>query len=235
MTIHDESPYTQGLTDGFKANFEANGGTVNAEEAINSPDKDFKPLLTQIAQNAPDVIYAPDFNPACALIAKQKATTSGLEDTILTGSDGCSDATYTEIAGTSADGVFLSGPDLTAFSGGAFYKDEFVPAYEAAYGSKPLSVFHAHAFDAMNILVKSIEEVAIENDDGSLTIPRDALIDAVENTENYEGVIGTLTCTPDGDCATSVTIGVYEVPDVGFLDPAAKPVFTETKTLDEVA
>jgi branched-chain amino acid transport system substrate-binding protein len=235
VTIHDESPYTQGLTDGFKANFEANGGTVNAEEAINSADKDFKPLLTQIAQNAPDVIYAPDFNPACALIAKQKATTSGLEDTILTGSDGCSDATYTEIAGTSADGVFLSGPDLTAFSGGAFYKDEFVPAYEAAYGSKPLSVFHAHAFDAMNILAISIEEVAIENDDGSLTIPRDALIDAVENTENYEGVIGTLTCTPDGDCATSVTIGVYEVPDVGFLDPAAKPVFTETKTLDEVA
>ncbi|MGB7805767.1 MAG: branched-chain amino acid ABC transporter substrate-binding protein [Actinomycetota bacterium] len=235
VTIHDESPYTQGLTDGFKANFEANGGTVNAEEAINSADKDFKPLLTQIAQNAPDVIYAPDFNPACALIAKQKATTSGLEDTLLTGSDGCSDATYTEIAGTSADGVFLSGPDLTAFSGGAFYKDEFVPAYEAAYGSKPLSVFHAHAFDAMNILAISIEEVAIENDDGSLTIPRDALIDAVENTENYEGVIGTLTCTPDGDCATSVTIGVYEVPDVGFLDPAAKPVFTETKTLDEVA
>jgi branched-chain amino acid transport system substrate-binding protein len=235
VTIHDESPYTQGLTDGFKANFEANGGTVNAEEAINSADKDFKPLLTQIAQNAPDVIYAPDFNPACALIAKQKATTSGLEDTILTGSDGCSDATYTEIAGTSADGVFLSGPDLTAFSGGAFYKDEFVPAYEEAFGSKPVSVFHAHAFDAMNILAMSIEEVAIENDDGSLTIPRDALIDAVENTENYEGVIGTLTCTPDGDCATSVTIGVYEVPDVGFLDPAAKPVFTETKTLDEVA
>ena len=46
---------------------------MNAEEAINSADKDFKPLLTQIAQNAPDVIYSPDFNPACALIAKQKA------------------------------------------------------------------------------------------------------------------------------------------------------------------
>jgi branched-chain amino acid transport system substrate-binding protein len=235
VTIHDESPYTQGLTDGFKANFEAVGGTVNAEEAINSADKDFKSLLAQIAQNAPDVIYAPDFNPACALIAKQKATTSGLEDTILTGSDGCSDATYTEIAGSAADGVFLSGPDLTAFSGGNFYKDQFVPAYEDQYGSKPLSVFHAHAFDAMNILAMSIEEVAITNDDGSLTIPRNALIDAVEGTENYEGVIGTLTCTEDGDCATSVTIGVYEVPDVGFLDPAAKPVFTETKTLDEVA
>jgi hypothetical protein len=47
-------------------------------------------------------------------------------------------------------------------------------------------------------------------------------------------VIGTLTCTPLGDCATSVTIGVYEVPNVGFKDPNAKPVFTETKTLADV-
>ncbi len=235
VTIHDESPYTQGLTDGFAANFEAGGGTLNSDEAIQSSDTDFKSLLAGIAQDAPDVIYAPDFNPACALIAKQKATTSGLENTTLTGSDGCSDATYTEIAGPAADGVYLSGPDLTAFSGGDFYANEFVPAYEDKVGKPPISVFHAHAFDAMNILVQSIEEVAIDNGDGSLTIPRDALIDAVEATEGYEGVIGTLTCTPDGDCATEVTIGVYKVPDVGFLDPAAKPVFTETKTLEEVA
>ncbi|MEO8477064.1 MAG: branched-chain amino acid ABC transporter substrate-binding protein [Actinomycetota bacterium] len=233
-TIHDESPYTQGLTDGFKANFEAGGGQITSEDAIGSADKDFKSLLTRIAQNAPSVIYAPDFNPACALIAKQKATTSGLENTTLLGSDGCSDATYTDIAGPSADGVYLSGPDLTAFSGGDFYKSEFVPAYVDQYGSQPLSVFHAHAFDAMNILVNAIEATAVKNDDGSLTINRVALRDAVQNTTDYQGVIGTLTCTSAGDCATSVTIGVYKVPDVGFLDPAAKPVFTETKTLDQV-
>jgi len=233
-TIHDESPYTQGLTDGFKANFEAGGGSVTSEDAVNSADKDFKPLLTQIAQNAPDVIYAPDFNPVCALIAKQKATTSGLENTTLMGSDGCSDASYTDIAGPAADGVYLSGPDLTSFSGGDFYKNEFVPAYKAQYGSAPLSVFHAHAFDAMNILVNAIDATAVENSDGSLTINRAALRDAVQSTSDYQGIIGTLTCTPLGDCATSVTIGIYKVPDVGFLDPSAKPVFTETKTLAEV-
>ena len=84
---------------------------------MNSADKDFKTLLTQIAQNAPDVIYAPDFNPACALIAKQKADTSGLENT---DADRVRTAArtrrYTEIGGTADDGVFLSGPDLTAFS-----------------------------------------------------------------------------------------------------------------------
>jgi branched-chain amino acid transport system substrate-binding protein len=233
-TIHDESPYTQGLTDGFKANFEAGGGQVTSEDAVNSADKDFKSLLTKIAQNAPDVVYAPDFNPVCALLVKQMATTQGLENTIYTGSDGCSDPTYTDIAGSAADGSYLSGPDLTAFSNGDFYKNQFLPAYEDQYGTKPLSVFHAHAYDAMNILVNAIEATAVKNDDGSLTINRAALKDAVQNTSDYQGIIGTLTCTPTGDCATSVTIGIYKVPDVGFLDPSAKPVFTETKTLADV-
>ena len=234
VTIHDESPYTQGLTDGFGANFELQNGTIMSDEAVNSGDKDFKTLLTKIAQSPPDVIYAPDFNPVCALIAKQKAETSGLEDVTLLGSDGCSDATYTDIGGDATNGVFLSGPDLTAFTGGDFYKNDFVPAYVDQYGSNPISVFHAHAYDAMNVMFQAIESVAVQNDDGSLSSPRTALRDAVQETTGYEGIIGTITCTELGDCATSVTIGVYEVPNVGFLDPAAKPVFTETKTLEEV-
>jgi len=234
VTIHDESPYTQGLTDGFKANFEAQGGSVTDEEAVNSGDTDFKALLTKMAQNPPDVLYAPDFNPVCALINKQAADVSGLDNTVIMGSDGCSDDTFPKIAGDSADGNYLSGPDLTAFSGGDFYQNQFLPAYKQLAGSNPISVFHAHAFDAANVMFKAIESSAVDNGDGSLTIQRSALKDAVQNTSNYQGIIGTITCTPLGDCATAVTIGVYQIPNVGFLDPNAKPVFSETKTLADV-
>ena len=95
-------------------------------------------------------------------------------------------------------------------------------------------MFHAHAYDAFNILAKAIEASAVQNSDGSLTIQRVALKDAVEATNGYQGIIGTLTCTPLGDCATSVTIGVYIYPNVSFVNPNAKPVFSETKTLAEV-
>ncbi len=234
-TIHDESPYTQGLTDGFKANFEAQGGTMTDEEAVNSADTDFKAVLTKIAQNPPDVLYAPDFNPVCALIQKQAADISGLSNTILLGSDGCADPTFTQIGGSAVNGNYLSGPDLTAFSGGAFYQNEFLPAYKALAGTNPISVFHAHAYDATNILIMAIKKVAVMGSDGSLTIQRSALRDAVQATSNYQGIIGTLTCTPLGDCATSVKIGVYQVPKVPFLDPKAKTVFSETKTLAQVA
>jgi branched-chain amino acid transport system substrate-binding protein len=235
VTIHDESPYTQGLTEAFKANFDTLGGSVGDEEAVNSGDTDFKALLTKIAQSAPQVIYAPDFMNVCALLAKQKADTSGLENTAFITSDGCADPNYPKIGGAAAtDGTYQSGPDLTAFSGGDFYKNQFLPAYKKLVGTNPISVYHAHAFDAMNLMVKAIEKVAVKNSDGSLTISRVALRDAVQGTSNYQGIIGAITCTPLGDCATSVKIGVYKFPDVGYLDPSAKPVFSETKTLAEV-
>ena len=107
VTIHDESPYTQGLTDAFKADFEAAGGTVTDEEAINSADTDFKSLLTKIAQNPPDVIYAPDFNAACGTMVKQKAGVSGLANVTFMTSDGCSDSTFPTLAGSAATGRVL--------------------------------------------------------------------------------------------------------------------------------
>jgi len=233
-TINDESPYADGLAAAFRANFEAAGGTITAVEAINSGDTDFGPLLTSIAEGDPGALYFPDFNPACALIAKQAAEI--MPDTLLIGSDGCLATDFLETAGDAANGVFASSPDLSVFANGDFYKNEFIPAYKEQFGTDPTSVFHAHAFDAMNILFEAIKSAAIENDDGSLTIPRAALRDALFATNGWQGITGTITCTPLGDCATDVTIGIFEAPgwpvEGGSGDD--NPVFSETKTLGDV-
>lgn len=234
-TINDESPYADALAAVFRSVFESQGGSITSVEAIQSTDTDFKPLLTSIAEQSPDVLYFPDFNPACALIAKQAADIPGLKDTALIGSDGCADPSFTETAGAAADGSYISQPDTSAFTQGDFYQNDFLPAYEAAVGDTPTAAFHAHSFDAMNILADAIEAVAVQNDDGSLTIPRTALKDALLATNGYEGITGTITCDALGDCATLVTIGVYQVPDVPFDDPKATPVFSETKSLADVA
>jgi branched-chain amino acid transport system substrate-binding protein len=233
-TINDESPYADGLAAAFRANFEAAGGTITAVEAINSADTDFKPLLTSIAQGNPEALYFPDFNPACALIAKQAAEI--MPDTLLIGSDGCLATDFLETAGAAANGVFASSPDLSVFANGDFYKNEFIPAYKTEFGTAPTSVFHAHAFDAMNILFEAIKATAIDNGDGSLTIPRQALRDAIFATNGWAGITGTITCNELGDCATDVTIGVFEAPGWPVEGGSGNqdPVFSETKTLDDV-
>ena len=233
-TINDESPYADGLAEAFRNNFEAAGGSITSVEAINSGDTDFKPLLTSIAQKNPGALYFPDFNPACALIAKQAAEI--MPDTLLIGSDGCLATDFLETAGSAANGVFASSPDLSVFANGDFYKNEFIPAYKDQFGTAPTSVFHAHAFDAMNILFEALKKAAIDNGDGSLTVPRQALRDAIFATSGWDGITGTITCTELGDCATDVTIGIFQAPGWPVEGGSGNqdPVFSETKTLDEV-
>lgn len=233
-TINDESPYADGLAAAFRDNFEAAGGTITAVEAIKSDDTDFGALLEGIANGNPGALYFPDFNPACALIAQQAADI--MPDTLLIGSDGCLATDFLETAGDAANGVFASSPDLSVFANGDFYKNQFLPAYQELVGTPPTSVFHAHSFDAMNILFDAVEAVAVQNDDGSLTIPRTALRDAIFATSGYQGVTGVITCNELGDCATDVTIGIFEAPGwpVEGGDPNAKSIFSETKSLDQV-
>jgi branched-chain amino acid transport system substrate-binding protein len=231
-TIADESPYTQGLVAAFEQNFEAGGGTITGSEQVNSEDTDFKAPLRSLAEGSPDVIYFPIFVAACTLVIKQ--ANEIMPDTERIVSDGCLSSDTLKNAGADAEGVFASSPDPSG-TASDFYADEFLPAYQEAFGSAPLSVFHAHAYDATNILLNAVEAVAIENDDGSLSIPRQALRDEVFATNGYEGVIGTFTCTELGDCATDVSIGIYEAPawpvEGGTGDAT---VYSDIKSLDEV-
>ena len=247
-TIHDESPYTQGLTAAAAVNFEAGDGTVTLQEQINSEDTDFKPVLRAIAETDPDVLYAPVFVAACSLILKQAVDI--MPDVTIMASDGCMSSDTLKSAGDAVDGVFLSSPDVTVFQEGDFFANDFLPAYKDQFGTAPTSahatagargppptsVFHAHAFDAANVLFDAIEQVAVVNDDGSLSIPRTALRDAVFATSGYEGLTGIITCTELGDCATYVTIGIFEGPNWP-VEGGAKPdtpVYSDTKSLDDV-
>ena len=235
-TINDESPYADGLAAAFRENFEALGGTITDTEQVSSSDTDLGPVFTNIASGEPGVVYGPNFNPVCALSYTQGSDILA-KGTIQVGSDGCLESSFLDTVGAPIAGAdyFASSPDTSAYQSGAFYKDEYLPAYEDQYG-KPTAVFNAHAFDAANVLFDAIEAVAVDDGSGNLTIPRTALKDAVLATSGYEGMTGVITCTPLGDCATDVTIGIFEYdhwPVEGGVDPT-EPVFSETKTLEDV-
>ena len=235
-TINDESPYADGLAQAFRDNSEALGGTITDTEQVNSSDTDLGPVFTNIASTNPGVVYGPNFNPVCALSYSQGSDILA-KGTVQIGSDGCLESSFLDTVGDPiADyDYYASSPDVTAYQGGDFYKNEYLPAYTDQFG-KPTSVFNAHAYDATNVLFDAIESVAVDDGSGNLTISRTALRDAVFATSGYQGLTGTITCTPLGDCATDVTIGVFQYnnwPVEGGVDPT-DPVFSETKTLADV-
>jgi branched-chain amino acid transport system substrate-binding protein len=212
-TIHDGSPYAEGLANVFAEEFEAAGGEVSAQEAIQVGDKDMRPVLTSIASSPPDLLYYPIFVAEGGAVTSQARETDELSNTELAGADGMLTEDWIQAAGEdNAEGVYLSGPDLE-FSGD-FYKDEFLPAYEEEFG-ETTSVFHAHSFDAMTMVLQAIEAVAID-DGGTLYIPRTALKDELFSTSGYQGVIGELTCNENGDCNPGAAISVSQVKNGDF-------------------
>ena len=202
---------------------------------MNSADTDLGPVLTSIAEQEPDVVYGPNFNPVCALTYTQGADILP-KGTIQIGSDGCLESAFLETAGDATTDYFASIPDVTVFEGGAFYADQYLPAYQDQFGTDPTAAFNAHAFDAANVLFDAIEAVAADDGSGNLTISRTALKDAVLATSGHEGMTGIITCTPLGDCATDVTIGVFQYPlwPVEGGEEPADAVYSDTKSLDEV-
>jgi branched-chain amino acid transport system substrate-binding protein len=203
-TINDGSLYADKLQQVFAENFKDLGGTITAQLAVDPNGSDFSSVLADIASGKPELIYLPIFQPAGPLIIQQTKKTPGLESVKLMGADGLFSPDVVTSAGDDIEGFQVSSPLVT---GDAY--DAFVKKYTDKFGKAPISIFHAHAYDAFNMVKAAIEKVAIQQSDGTILIPRQALRDAMYATKDYQGLTGVLTCTPTGDCANP-TIGIYE-------------------------
>ena len=212
-TIHDGSPYAEQLQAVFADSFKELGGTITAQEAVNVGDTDMRPLLTSIATDSPDILYYPIFIAEGGFITSQSAEVTGLENTILMGADGMQSPEFIAAAGTAGEGMYFTGPDLSF--GNEIY-NTFLAEYEADYGTAPTAPFHAHAYDATNMLLNAIEQVAVEDADGTLYIPRTALLNAAYATNGMDGITGTISCNDNGDCADP-KIGVTQIVDGAFV------------------
>ena len=224
-TIHDGSIYAEQLAQVFAASFKKMGGKITAMEAVGVGDTDMRPVLTSIATGKPSFIYYPIFIAEGGHITRQAKEVSGLENTKLMGADGIFSPDFYKAAGEAAVGMFHSSPDFSAFP--AAYKN-FLKRHKEKYGKKPEAPFHAFAYDATMMILKAIDKVAVAGSDGSLTIDRWVLRDALYATKGFKGMTGTLSCDAYGDCADP-RIAVYqtkienvkkgEMPTVPFWKP----------------
>jgi len=237
--IHDGGPYTEALANVFADNFKKLGGTITAVEAVGPDDTDMKPALTRVAAGTPQLVYFPVFVKAGGFICAQMRDVPGLEQTVMMGADGIYTPDYVKACGENAVGMHWSSPDFSVFGSG--YQD-LVDKYKKKYNLEgTLAPFHAHSYDAINIVFAAIEKVAVQDADGTLHIGRQALRDAVAATKDFKGLTGNLTCNETiegakypGDCADP-RIAVYELADKAAFDLAVagtmpkEPIWRQTK------
>ncbi|MCL4395884.1 MAG: branched-chain amino acid ABC transporter substrate-binding protein [Chloroflexi bacterium] len=213
-TINDGSIYAQGLAGVFETQFKADGGTVTASEAVNVGDKDMKPVLTRIATGKPDLIYFPIFVAEGGFICSQIRDVPGLENTKMMGADGIFSPDFLKACGKNVVGMFFSSPNFSAFGSGY---QALVTKYLAKYNVKgTLAPFHAHSYDAMNMILQALQKpgVVTKDADGTLHVGKQAIRDAIAATD-LQGITGHIKCDQYGDCADP-KIAAYQVTSDNF-------------------
>lgn len=212
--VHDGSPYTQQLAEAFAEAFTADGGQVLGREAISPTDTDFRPVLTRIGTQKPDVIFMPVFTSAAAFILRQRGEVAALKGTQLIGGEGVMSPSLLETAGDSVLGFRIVGASTDAFSD---HYPAFIRQYTADYGEAPTGGFSAYGYDAAVLALKAIGQVAKQGGDGNLYIGRQALRDALYASHDVAGLTGKLSCSATGDCGAST----YAMWEFTKADPAS--------------
>jgi branched-chain amino acid transport system substrate-binding protein len=193
VLVNDQSTYGKGLMDVFKASFTGLGGKVASEEAVTVGEKDFSPIVTKIKGENPDIVVFGGFIAEGAVLVRQLKE-AGLTATFM-GADGVADQKFIDQSGGAAEGAYVSrGPtptDTTVY-------DKFAALYKAAYNRQQVDQFADYTYDAMNIILTAIEQVATVDGSGNLVIDKDKLISAVR-TSKTSGASGQIEFNDVGD------------------------------------
>ena len=99
------------------------------------------------------------------------------------GADGIFSPDFLKACGKNAAGMFFSSPNFAAFGSG--YQD-LVAKYLKKYNVKgTLAPFHAHSYDAMNMILQALQKpgVVVKDADGTLHVHKQALRDALAATD----------------------------------------------------
>jgi len=183
LLIGTGNPYSEGVSEAFKAAFTAKGGTIAGSESYGTADKDFSAQLTKIKEMNPDVVFVPDYVQTVGPIL-QKAKEMGITAKFV-GADGW-DGVQEEYADAAQGNYFTNhyaadSPSETV--------QNFITAYKAEYDKVPNS-FAALGYDAVYTMVEAITAAgSTESAD---------IITALKATD-HAGVTGTLKFDEEGN------------------------------------
>ena len=213
-TIDDGDPYTRGLAGAMANTFGELGGEVVFQGLISKGATDISELvsaISAISESGAELVYFPVFTDEATVIAQQLSDAPELEDIIMMTADGAFAKSFAQGVGAAGIGLYVAAPHVAGDDYEAYVETWKRDIDEAG----PSGGFHAHGYDAANLLLDAVEAVAQERDDGTLVIGRGALRAALSGVEDYPGLTGSLTCQDEsphaGDCATGEALAIFQL------------------------
>lgn len=206
--LDDTQAYGKGIADEFVRHAEEIGLNIAGRSSVESTDIDFRALLTQVRAARADLVYGGFVLDSGGPQVIQQMDSLGLfaSGVKFMGPDGIASPSLIEQAGgpdVVSGNVLLTFPGLlpnalTTESGKRFYED-----YLAKHNQEP-DPYATYAYQGMQVILNSIERAG--------TADRTAILEAMRNTKDFEGITGTFTLDENGDSTLAFIYG-YDVTD----------------------
>lgn len=200
--LDDRQLYGKGIADVFEATARKLGMEVVAHEGVESSGIDFRALLTKVKASGADLVYGGFVidSGGVQIIQQMKALGIFQRGTKFMGPDGLYNPGLMEQATPEAvnDHVFLTfaslPPDkLPTDIGKRFYQD-----YVATYKSEPIG-WAMYAYQSAIIALDAIKRAGTKD--------RAAILEAVSQTKDFEGVTGAFNFDANGDTNRTDMVG----------------------------
>ncbi len=210
--LDDKETYGKGVADEFQGAAEELGIEVVGREGIDGSAANYRSLMNKVAQAEPDAVYFGGIieNNAAQLIKDKVGAGMPNDEVLFVGPDGIFVDEILSQAGEAAEGIYVTFggvPESEYSAEGA----EFVETYESTYDDE-IQPYTAYAYEAANVMLDAIERAA---DEAGGVPERQAVVDEVFATEDFEGVLGTWSFDEEGD--TSLTeLSIQTVEDGEF-------------------
>ena len=202
VVVTDGTTATEGLAEVFRDSYEALGGTVIIREALRVGEEPGG-VLDALSEASPQFAFLALDAAVLLVLADDWDDKPRLRNVTRVASSLA--ATPGFLGEPVSEGHYLVLPDLdpsgasSAVTG--MSASHVLERMGAAFGSTPNDDWWAHAYDAMTLLLRAIDDVSLIDNDGSLVISRAELRGSVERTR-FRGMTGAIACNSFGDCAS---------------------------------
>ena len=197
--LDDQELYGKGLADIFEVSAKKQGIQVLGHEGIDAKASDYKALMTKIKALGPDLIYFGGTTQTNAgqLIKDMRNVGMGGDKVKFMGPDGIYEEALIDAAGKDGEGVYATFGGVPAKelkgTGQKWYE-----SYKKKFNSEP-EAYAAYGYESAKVVVDGINKVC-KND-------RDAIREAVLNTKDFNGVLGTWSFDQNGDTSLTTLSG----------------------------
>lgn len=191
-----KNDFGQSLAAGFKEVAGKFGLEIVAEYEYGMKDRQFGPIVSQVKNDNPDVIYATGyFFNAGPLVSQLRA--AGVTAQVI-GQEGYDSQQFIEIAGPAAEGTMIT-TSLDRDSASQVTKD-FIAAFEKKAGHK-VDMVAASAHTAVNVVIEAMKKAG--------TSDRKAIREAIAATK-LEASTGTISFNQLGEVRKDVQVQIVK-------------------------